>query len=526
VTDSGDQRPRGTLVALAVLGASYAVTAALLGLFESTETRYAEIAREMLAAGDWLTPRLNGILHLHKPPLAYWATASGMALFGVNSWGARLPVALASIVSLACVARIAARQFASWGALPARTVWVLGTMVLFAAIGRSVATDPFLTAAVLLYWALAPSPWALAALGLGFLAKGPVVFVHTALPVLVAALWGRDRRTLALLGPAWGWWLCAAIALPWFLILGWRVHGLIPYLLAHQLWDRYTTTVHQRGGPAWYFAAVAIAGALPWTGALLIGLARAWRERSSSPEARLLLAWFVAPIVFLSFSGSKLPAYLLPSAAASALLAARSLDRPAARWSAALILLALAVAGVVAGPPALGHLVAGPHGGPLPLPASAIAALALLALAAGAVWLSRLELSAALVAGAFVALGAAAARYDSTLGSPREVTRLLAGLRAPNEPVVEVGHFNAGVPFYLGERVELMEVPRETQFEERAASAVEVPRDSLAGLVRRAGRVWLFGSPELIAQIAHQQGLLWLRVTLWRHAAVGYVAAP
>jgi hypothetical protein len=398
-------------------------------------------------------------------------------------------------------------------------------MALFAALGRSVATDPFLTMAVLLYWALAPSPWALAALGLGFLAKGPVVFLHTALPVLVAALWGRDRRTLSLLGPAWGWWLCVAIALPWFLVLAVRVHGLIPYLLGNQLWGRYTTTVHQRGGPPWYFVAVAIAGALPWTGALLAGLARAWRERSS-PDTRLLLAWFAAPIVFLSFSGSKLPAYLLPSAAASALLAARELDRPVARWSAAAVLLALAIAGAVAGPAALGHLVAGPHGGPLALPGLALAALALLVLAAGAAWRSRLALSAALVAGAFVALGAAAARYDSALGSPREVTLLLAGLRAPNEPVLEVGHFNAGVPFYLGERVGMIEVPRETQFEERAASAVELPRDSLASLARRHGRVWLFGSPERIAEIAQQQGLSWLRVALWHHEALGYVAAP
>ena len=525
MTAPGDRRSLGTRVALAVLGASYAVTAGLLGLFESTETRYAEIAREMLATGDWLTPRLNGILHLHKPPLAYWATASGMALFGVNSWGARLPVALASIVSLACVARIAARQFASWGAHPARTVWVLGTMVLFAALGRSVATDPFLTAAVLLYWALAPSPWALAAVGLGFLAKGPVVFLHTALPVLVAALWGRDRRTLALLGPAWGWWLCAAIALPWFLILAVRIRGLIPYLLANQLWGRYATTVHQRGGPPWYFIAVAIGGALPWTGALLAGLTRAWRERASQ-DARLLLAWFIVPIVFLSFSGSKLPAYLLPSAAASALLAARALDRPVARWSVALILIALAVAGTLAGPSALGHLVAGPHGPPVALPALAILALALLGLAAGAAWLSRLEISAALVAAAVVSLGAAAARFDSALGSPREVTRLLSGLRAPNEPVLEVSHFNAGVPFYLGERVGMIEVPRETQFEDRAAAALEPPADSLTALARRHGRVWLFGSPERIAEIARQQGLSWLRVALWRREALGYVALP
>src|SRR5262245_42723210 len=162
-------------------------SAGVLGLFESTETRYAEIAREMLSSGDWLIPRLNGIQHFHKPPLAYWAAASGMSVFGVNAWGARIPVALATLIGLACVARLVAGRFATLGASPGRVVWVTGSALLFALLGRSLASDPFLTTAVLLYWALAPSPWALAALGLGFFAKGPVVLIHTALPVLVAA---------------------------------------------------------------------------------------------------------------------------------------------------------------------------------------------------------------------------------------------------------------------------------------------------------------------------------------------------
>jgi 4-amino-4-deoxy-L-arabinose transferase-like glycosyltransferase len=524
VSDANGSRLRDPRVALAVLGLGLLATAGLLGLFESTETRYAEIAREMLASGDWLTPRLNGILHLHKPPLAYWAAASGMALFGAGSWGARLPVAFASIVSLACVGTIAGRRFAAWGAPPARAIWVLGSMVLFAALGRSLASDPFLTAAVLLFWALAPSPWALGALGLGFLAKGPVVFLHTALPVLVAAAWGRDRRTLSLLGPARGWWLFAAVALPWFLILAARIPGLLPYLLVNQLWGRYTSGVHQRGGPPWYFVAVAIAGVVPWTGALLAGLARAWRERSS-PEARLLLAWFVAPLVFLSFSGSKLPAYLLPSAAASALLAARELDGRLARWSAALMLIALAAVGWLAGPPALGRLVyaggVGARSVPLPWPAGV--ALAFSLLAAVSLWRARPELAAALTTAAFVSLGAAAARYDSVLGSPHEVTRLLSGMRAPNEPVFEVGHFNAGLPFYLGERVGLIEVPRETQFDEHIRShSLELPRDSVASQTLRHGRAWLFGRQDLSEEIARQQGLSYVRIARWRQEALGF----
>ena len=143
-----------------VLGAALLATAGAPGLFESTETRYAEIAREMLASRDWLVPHLNGIQHFHKPPLAYWAAGAGMALFGVNAWGARIPVALATLISLLCVARLTERRFATLEVAPSRVVWVTGSMVMFAVIGRALSADPFLTLSVLLYWTLAPSAWA------------------------------------------------------------------------------------------------------------------------------------------------------------------------------------------------------------------------------------------------------------------------------------------------------------------------------------------------------------------------------
>ena len=95
-----------TRAALLFLALALFATAGLVGLFEPTETRYAEIAREMRASGDFLVPRLNGIPHFHKPPLAYWLTAAGFAACGVNEWGARLPVALASLLTLAFTALV------------------------------------------------------------------------------------------------------------------------------------------------------------------------------------------------------------------------------------------------------------------------------------------------------------------------------------------------------------------------------------------------------------------------------------
>jgi len=508
-----------------VIGALLLATAGALGLFESTETRYAEIAREMLSGGDWLVPHLDGIQHFHKPPLAYWAAASGMAVFGVNAWGARIPVALASVISLICVARLVARRFATLAVPPARAAWVTGSAVLFAALGRSLATDPFLTAAVLLYWALAPSPWAIAAIGLGFFAKGPVVLIHTALPVLVAAAWGRERRTLALLGPPRGWLLFALVALPWYVIVAARTPGLAPYLLGNQVWGRYATTVHERGGPPWYFAAVLLAGIAPWTVALIAGGVRTWRDRAN-PEARLALSWLIAPLVFLSFSGSKLPAYALPSFAAAGLIAARGLTGWTWRWGTAALLGGVIAAVLILGGPALARLAGVSDPSAFGLPRGALAACALLGLAALAALRGRPETCAAVFAIAVSILALALAPFDSHLGSPRRIAQILRENRAPLEPVVEVGHFNAGLPLYLGERVRLMEVPREIGFESAAAlAAVELPPDSLAALVARHSRVWTFGREERVQEIARARGLRYARVATWRREALGFVSA-
>src|SRR5258708_5275666 len=63
-------------------------------LFNPDEGRYAEIAREMAASGDWVTPRLDALRYFEKPPLQYWATAAAYQAFGESEWSARLWAAL------------------------------------------------------------------------------------------------------------------------------------------------------------------------------------------------------------------------------------------------------------------------------------------------------------------------------------------------------------------------------------------------------------------------------------------------
>jgi 4-amino-4-deoxy-L-arabinose transferase len=515
-------RPR---VALALLAVLLAATLGAIGLIEPTETRYAEIAREMRVTGDWLIPRLDGIRHFHKPPLAYWAGALGMSALGENGWGARVTPWLATLLTIAFAMRAARRRLASAHVAAGRLAWVLGSMFMLVGAGRALATDPFLALAAAGFWAFAPSALAGVWLGVGFLAKGPVVLVVTVLPVLALAAWRRSRAPLAWLGPAWGWLLAAAIALPWFAWVVARTPGLAGYLVGNQVWQRYTTTTHHRGGPPEYFVVALAAGAMPWTWAVVAGLVRALRR--GEPAAQAATAWLLAPLAFFSFSGSKLPAYLLPCLPAAAWLATHELSQPSrmSRRATALTLLAMAAAGWIAGGRLVARLAGLPDGASVPLPAPVHAACAAFALAALAAWRGAIERAALGVMLAWTALAVALAPYDAGLGSPRGVARVLRENRTPGEPVVEYRRFNAGLPFYLGDNVRLLEVPREDFFEDAAErSRAFVTRDSLAAWLDARPRVWLFGPGDASAALARDLGATYRVVARTRHDALGLLS--
>src|SRR5205814_1152640 len=73
-----------------LLALAWFATVPVRPLLDPDEGRYAEIPREMLASGDWVTPRFDGLLYFEKPPLQYWATAIAYEVFGVSEWSSRL----------------------------------------------------------------------------------------------------------------------------------------------------------------------------------------------------------------------------------------------------------------------------------------------------------------------------------------------------------------------------------------------------------------------------------------------------
>lgn len=497
--------PRTTLAWL-LPAAAIVLTCGILGLTEPTETRYAEIAREMVATGDWLTPRLNGITHLEKPPLAYWAIGGGMAALGPNEWGARLTGALAAGFLLWCVASIAGFR----GDVGRDRSAVLGPLILascplFFVLSQRVAADTFLAAAVGGFWVAVLHPrtrtggWPHVAMAIGFLAKGPVVLVHTVIPLLTAGLISRERSIPRALRSARGWALFVLVALPWYLLIAARTPGVFQYWVTSQLWDRYTTTIHQRPGPWYYFLVVAGAGALPWTFAALTGAWRAARARAAGDgNGRLAVAcWLIVPVLFFSASGSKLPGYVLPEIAPMAILAAWALGRLDGAHllsrAGGVLLLAIAAAIELAGPQALAQAVGAAHAGALPMPPAAHAAAAAFALAGTLLLALRPAAGAAVTFAAWLLVIAAAAPIEGPLGSPRPVAQLLERSRAPEDLVLEYHAFNAGLPFYLRQRIPMVGVTRNVAFDSEGAIRAALPSmDGLRRLAKEHARIWVY----------------------------------
>ena len=316
-------RAAGLWVLLAVL---WFGTLGIRPLYKADESRYGEISREMAASGDWITPRLNGFKYFEKPPLQYWATAAFFQLFGEHDWVARLWTALLAFAGIALVLNTGNRLFGA--PIGAYAAAVLAGSPLYVLLGQVNTLDMsvtfFLTAAIFAF-ALGHMLVFWAACALAVLSKGLIGIVlplaALALYTLVKRDWGLIRRSRV--GP--GTVLFLIVAAPWFIAVSVANAEFAHFFFVQEHFQRFTTEMHQRAHPAWYFIPVLAAGMAPWLVPLGHAAVRAFRERS---DAELLLwAWAVVVFVFFSASGSKLPPYILPIFPALAVLAARSLTR-------------------------------------------------------------------------------------------------------------------------------------------------------------------------------------------------------
>ena len=303
-------------------------------LFESTEGRYGSVAAEMRRGGDWLEPHFNGLVHLTKPPLAYWAGALGLTLLPDGEFALRLPATLAWLAGALLLYPLALdlgldRRRARWAA------WLGGTAPLAMVQGHMLSSDVFLALGVILAYrgVLSAGPgwrralWTGAGLAVGLLAKGHMVLFWCWLPLAVGLPLAREPRRLLTLAHPLTWLLLLGLGLPWFVAEILRHPGLLHYWIWGETEQRYLSTAHGRAEPWWYFLALTPAALLPWLPEAARGLWRGLRDRRRAT----LVAWALLPLLLLSLSGSKRPNYLLPLVPPLALMAAAALPEGALR---------------------------------------------------------------------------------------------------------------------------------------------------------------------------------------------------
>ena len=337
----------GWAALLALCGLTFFLSLGGLPLVGPDEPRYAEIGREMWASSDWITPRMNGYLWLEKPIWLYWWQAASYHLFGVGEFAARFPSAVAALLCVVFLAWGVGRLVAPrWGLLSGA---VLATSGFWLGMARSATTDMGLAcwigvavlAAHLATHAAGRARagfWLLFAFGLGvsMLAKGligvllicAIVGLHRLLmkkPVVASM-----RRNAALLGL--GALVFAATIAVWYVPVT-LVNGMtfINEFFVNHHFKRFFTNKYHHLQPAYFYPFVAFVGVLPWSFFLPGAVARLRRlaARDSASGELLLLAWVwaIVPIAFFSLSKSKLPAYILPSFPALAILIGWELER-------------------------------------------------------------------------------------------------------------------------------------------------------------------------------------------------------
>jgi len=320
-------------------------------LTDTTEARYAEIARKMLETADWITPQHDyGVPFWAKPPLSTWLSALSMKVFGVNEFGARLPSLLLAGAMLGLVwlwtAPRRGRDFALLACV------VLASSTLFFAAAGAVMTDSSLavstTLTMVAFWqALRPARTArensarrwwswlfFAGLGIGLLAKGPLVGVLTFLPIVPWVLWRRNWRAVWSALP-WigGTLLMLAIALPWYLLAEHKTPGFLEYFIIGEHFkrfldsgwqgDRYGHAHAEPLGMIWLFW---FAAAFPWSALVIAGVARKWRQlrdsiRDDDGWFSYLLLWSFMAMVFFTSAHNTIWPYPFPALPAFAVLA-------------------------------------------------------------------------------------------------------------------------------------------------------------------------------------------------------------
>ena len=459
-------------------------------LIRPDEGRYAEIPREMVVSGDWTTPRLNELKYFEKPPLQYWATAVAYEVFGEHQWTSRIWAALTGFAGILLAWFAGARLFGRAAGIYAALL--LGSSMLYSMMAHINTLDMGVTFFITLgifslllaqkeeqagqrrNWMLL----AWAGLALAVLSKGLMGLILPGTALFLYSVLNRDITVWKRMHWFSGLLLFLLIAAPWFVLVIKANPEFFERFFIYEHYTRFTTKVHGRFQPWYYFVPVLLLGMLPWTVLMLDTLLRTWRSsvqkaKAFSPE-RFLLVWAVFVYLFFSISDSKLPSYLLPMFPSLALLMGKQLAEMSARRLFWLTVPSLVVVAVL-----LGFAPFAARTADTPLQQQMYSEYSVWLVVAGVIWLigviaalwllRRENKMVAVIVLAFSSLIAAQSAMSgyNTIARERSSYILADAIRPllkPDVPFYSVFCYEQTLPFYLKRTFTLVDFQDEMDF--------------------------------------------------------------
>jgi len=327
--------PRFYKISVVILIVIRGIFNAVVPLMDKTEARYAEIARLMAETGNWITPQIDyGVPFWAKPPLSTWLSAASMNVFGVNEFAVRFPYLLLVVAMVLLIGKYAKRAHLPFY-LPGFILLLIPELFLHAGV---VSTDTALTLAVTLtflsFWEATHNGKKLwgylffIGIGLGLLAKGPIVIILCGPPLFLWMVFQKKYKTVFTKIP-WilGLLVTALVAVPWYYLAEQTTPGFIDYFLVGEHWLRFTDSTWkgdkygfpktQPLGIVWAFLMLF---ALPWIQIIIYKVFKTRVTILKDEWVLFLLLWLLWTPLFFTVSSSLIHTYIMPVMVPVALL--------------------------------------------------------------------------------------------------------------------------------------------------------------------------------------------------------------
>ena len=290
--------------------------------------RYAEIPREMVVTGDYITPHLNGVKYFEKPPLFYWLQAASIKVFGVTDFAVSLVNALLALGCCLLIYLAGRKIYDRLSGIIASLIFATSSLVfaLTRIVTLDVALTFFITGSLCSFILATQLPlgrkrslylWAMYVFAaLAVMTKGLVGIIFPGTIVLLWTIFFSEWRSIKTYHLISGSLIFLLITLPWHILVQMKNPEFFHFYFIEQHFLRYLTSYAGRSQKWWFYPVLLLAGLYPWTvflpQAIFHNLPKHFKNRQQYKPAVFLLLWAIVVYLFYSFSHSKLIPYILP----------------------------------------------------------------------------------------------------------------------------------------------------------------------------------------------------------------------